>query len=67
MFHPIKHFLPFLVSATKAGQNHLSEAAGAVQFGLTFGPLDGALQSPVQETLHGRQEKNINTRALIKE
>lgn len=57
MFHPFKVFLPFLVRATKAWQNHLSEAAGAVQFGLTFGPLDGALQPPIQETLQGRQQK----------
>lgn len=76
MFHPFKQFLPFLVSATEAGQNHLSEAAGAVQFGLTLGPLDGALQPPVQETLQGRREKckfkrsvekNINKRAFMKE
>lgn len=38
-----KGYLPLLVSTSKPGQNHLSEAAGPVKFGLTFGPLDGAL------------------------
>lgn len=32
----------------------MAETAGSVQFGLTFGPSDGALQPPAEETLeHG--------------
>ena len=31
----------------------MPEAAAAVQFGLTLGPLDGALQPPAQEALRG--------------
>ena len=50
-FIEYKDHLPFLVSTTEPGQNHLSEAAGPVQFGLTFGPLDGALQPPIKKTL----------------
>lgn len=41
---------PLLVSTSKPGQNHLPEAAGPVQFGLTFGPLDGALQPSIEKT-----------------
>lgn len=52
-----KDFLPFLVSTTKPGQNHLSEAACPVQFGLTFRPLDGALQPPIEKTLKIHQVK----------
>jgi len=29
----------------------VAETAGSVQFGLTLGPLDGALQPPAEETL----------------
>lgn len=46
-----KGYKPLLVSTTKPGQNHLSEAAGPIQFWLTFGPLDGTLQSSIEEAL----------------
>ena len=31
----------------------MADAAGSVQFGLTLGPLDGALQPSAEETLEG--------------
>lgn len=52
-----KGYLPLLVGTSKPGQNHLSEAAGPVQFGLTFGPLDGTLQPSIEETLKIQQGK----------
>lgn len=63
-------YLPLLVSTSKPGQNHLSEAAGPVQFGLTFGPLDGALQTPVEKTLKFRQgeiekQNRVKTLSLV--
>lgn len=53
--NPHMIYLPLLVSTTEPGQNHLSEAAGPVQFGLTFGPLDGALQPSIEKTLKIQQ------------
>lgn len=50
-----KGCLPLLVSTSKPGQNHLSEAAGPVQFGLAFRPLDGALQPSIEKTLEFQQ------------
>lgn len=51
-------YLPFLVSTTKPGQNHLSEAAGPVKFGLTFCPLDGTLQPSIEKALKIKKKKN---------
>lgn len=50
-------YLPFLVSTTKPGQNHLSEAAGPVKFGLTFCPLDGTLQPSIEKALKIKKKK----------
>lgn len=61
-----KGSLPFLVSATKPGQNHLSEAAGPVQFGLTFGPLDRALQPSIEKTLKIQQGKIEKITQLVR-
>lgn len=52
-----KAYIPLLVSATKPGQNHLSEAAGPVKFGLTFRPLDGTLQPSIEKTLKVQTEQ----------
>lgn len=54
--HDLRH-LPVLVSTAEAGKNHVAEAAGSVQFGLTLGPLDGALQPSTEETLEHVEEK----------
>lgn len=35
--------VPFLVSAAETREDHVAEAAGSVQFGLTLGPFDGPL------------------------
>lgn len=48
-FEALHQASPFLVSTTKPGQNHLSEAAGPVKFGLTFCPLDGTLQPSIEK------------------
>lgn len=52
-----KGHLPLLVGTSKPGQNHLSEAAGPVQFGLTFGPFDGTLQPSIEKALNIQQGK----------
>ena len=42
----------------------MTEAAGAVQFGLTFSPLDGALQPSTEETLEREEEEEQYSRAV---
>lgn len=42
---------PFLVCAAEAWENHVSKAVGAVEFGLTLCPFNGALQPATQKTL----------------
>lgn len=58
-------YLPFLVSTTKPGQNHLSEAAGPVKFGLTFCPLDGTLQPSIEKALKIKKNKQKKNRRKI--
>lgn len=47
---------PVLVGAAEAGQDHVTETAGSVQFRLTLGPLDGALQPSTEEALEWGEE-----------
>ena len=43
--------VPVLVGTAEAGEDHVAEAAGPVQFGLTLCPLYRALQPSTEETL----------------
>lgn len=42
---------PVLVGTAEAGEDHVAETASSVQFRLTLGPLDWALQPFTEETL----------------
>lgn len=53
---------PVLVGTAEAGEDHVAETAGSVQFGLTLSPLDGALQPSTEETLERVVEEESNNK-----
>lgn len=57
--HTLTHW-PVLVGTAEAGEDHVAETAGSVQFGLTFSPLDRALQPSTEETLERMEEESNN-------
>lgn len=51
--------VPVLVGAAETREDHVAEAAGSVQFGLTLGPFNGPLQSSTEETLRKRTDSEL--------
>lgn len=62
--HTLTHW-PVLVGTAEAGEDHVAETAGSVQFGLTFSPLDRALQPSTEETLERVEEESNNQGAQM--
>lgn len=51
-----------MVGTAEAGEDHVAETAGSVQFGLTLSPLDRALQPSTEETLERVEEDESDSK-----